>query len=343
MIKYDLKTPIYDLYSQMFKRRFCRLIIATFLFSLLLCSIWSLWGLGAAIFRTLTVILPWKGTSHLTNTNYSPPTLSFVDFSNPDVSIPKQIHLTWRDDRVFLYPESNSLNEWKRLYLSRGWRVNLWTDDKTRTLIHLRYRYLWPVYKSCSQNIQRADLARLIILHSEGGVYVDLDAFPTQVGYLESLINMNVSLILAQSSYSSVLTNHFLAAKANHTFLSYALSNIYRYHEFQDALSWFPYWQVMLTTGPLFLTAVYYEYMHHPKPSQLSQKQVLLLTDDQLRDYVRHGGGRSWQGADGRRWNYLVDSGWLWIYLVFGTVVMIVVVVYTFLIFFTDRANKDNL
>lgn len=312
-----------------------------FAVSLFLCSILPLLGLGEAIFKTFTIIWPWKSTWHTLSQHYSFPTLPADHYANEDSFIPKIIHLTWRDEKVFEYPESNSFNTWKWMYLRRGWKVDLWTDVRIRALIRLKYSYLWPVYKSYSQNIQRVDLARLVILHSEGGVYVDLDAFPTQNLYFDAFVNQDISLVVAQSSYPSVLTNHFLAAQANRSFLSYALQNAYQYFKYQEALSWFPYWQVMLTTGPLFLTAVFDEYNH--KTISRNAKHTLIITDYQLKDYVRHGGGRSWQGPDGRRWNYLIDSGWLWFYLVIGVIFMITSLSYAGVRIFGSSTRRSVL
>jgi mannosyltransferase OCH1-like enzyme len=88
-------------------------------------------------------------------------------------AIPRKIHLLWRSLDFSDYPITPSLSEWRDQYGSRGWDVRLWTDDDVEELISREYPSLKALYHSYPYAVQRADIARLMVVDHEGGVYVD--------------------------------------------------------------------------------------------------------------------------------------------------------------------------
>lgn len=57
-----------------------------------------------------------------------------------------------------------------------GWTIKVWGPAQVDALMATsRYRDLIPKYKSLRYPIQRSDFSRYMILHAEGGVYMDLD------------------------------------------------------------------------------------------------------------------------------------------------------------------------
>ena len=81
--------------------------------------------------------------------------------------IPRVIHQIWKSQNLSTYPLPTSRENW--ISECGGWKVKLWDDEMILGLIHNDYQWLEKLYNSYPFNIQRADIARLVILHAEGG------------------------------------------------------------------------------------------------------------------------------------------------------------------------------
>ena len=96
---------------------------------------------------------------------------------NNHSEIPRLIHQMWKSEDLSTFPINNSFNEWKKSY--SNYEIRFWTDRQIENLISQpEYQYLYSTYHSFTYSIQRADLARLLVLHAYGGIYADLDVFP---------------------------------------------------------------------------------------------------------------------------------------------------------------------
>ena len=86
------------------------------------------------------------------------------------LGLPLVVHHTWKSTRIpqGLLPQ---VQTWRGV---RGWRHVLHTDADNMELVRTRYPRLLPLYSRLSP-IQQADVARMLIMHAYGGVYVDLD------------------------------------------------------------------------------------------------------------------------------------------------------------------------
>lgn len=56
-----------------------------------------------------------------------------------------------------------------------GWEVRVWGPDESRALIESRYPAMLAKYDGFPYAIQRSDFSRYAILHTHGGVYMDMD------------------------------------------------------------------------------------------------------------------------------------------------------------------------
>ena len=212
-------------------------------------------------------------------------------------STPRIIHQIWKTSNLLTYPINTSHLEWKKEY--PNYEVNLWTDKQIEELISKQeYIYLYSVYKSYSYRIQRADLARLIILHSHGGIYADLDAFPSEKN-IEDLRLQNASLIIPRSSSDICLVNHFLMAEKHSHLLNYILHSIYQ-KSFLKQIHILPYLEVF-STGSIFLTNIIRKRM---KRLHDVNDRLLILSSKEISRYAKHGVGRSWHLFDG----YLINT-----------------------------------
>ena len=99
-----------------------------------------------------------------------------VDLSQP---LPRVIHQMWIGPRPCPLLKHERRANWKDFVDTHaGWRYEWWDTLRVHTLIQQHYRHLWPCFSNLPQVIMQADLARYVVLHHVGGVYVDLDVTP---------------------------------------------------------------------------------------------------------------------------------------------------------------------
>ena len=60
----------------------------------------------------------------------------------------------------------------------RGWTYRLWDETSIEHLCKSKYPSLWGVYRRLKYPIQRVDIAKIMVLDTFGGIYVDLDVLP---------------------------------------------------------------------------------------------------------------------------------------------------------------------
>jgi mannosyltransferase OCH1-like enzyme len=238
-------------------------------------------------------------------------------FNKNSSSIPRLIHQMWKSKNLLTYPINNSHSEWKRFY--PNYEIRLWTDeDLEKLVLKTEYEYLYSIYKSYFYSIQRADLARLIILHAYGGIYADLDVFPCSE-QIENLRLSNVSLIIPRSTSSSSLINHFLVSQKSSDILDYILHEIVPM-KFYQRIYILPYLEVF-STGSFFLTRVLRKYIQLSKNKNHS---LWILSESEVTNYVTHHTGRSWHLFDGFILNKIDQNPIL--FISFSTVLLLFLV-----------------
>lgn len=170
--------------------------------------------------------------------------------------IPKIIHQTWRDHNLPVpkaWPES-----WKRH--NPDWEYRLWTDDDLLALVQTNYPELESLYLSYPKPVQRADMARYLILHHHGGVYADIDT--ECMGPLDVIAD-DTRIILSQEpvehafhahhlGMDMLLFNGVMASPAEHPFWRHLSDVMVRCQHGKK--------NVLDSTGPLLLTGAYGTY-----------------------------------------------------------------------------------
>ncbi|KGO47384.1 hypothetical protein PEX1_005090 [Penicillium expansum] len=235
------------------------------------------------------------------------------EFEDPDDShsiavpqIPNVVHQIWKtnDLRTYSAQVNASHDRWKHELEPLNYTIKLWTDNDILQLINKRYAWFLSTYEAYPQNIQRADIARLLVVHAEGGIYADLDVYPTSAPQIQCLQSLNLEAIFAPTTGTLGLSNHFFMAEPGSPFLQWA---IYEGKRRGGATSRFiplPYLQVFWSTGPMMVTAAFrkYAWLHGTLRHTLG-----LLDDGYSREVMQHKAGRSWHGSDGRALNYIGD------------------------------------
>jgi mannosyltransferase OCH1-like enzyme len=218
--------------------------------------------------------------------------------------IPDTIHQIWKTSNISAYPSPASHDSWKAKYEPMGYNVKLWTDEDIATLIETNYTWLASTYNGYGQSIQRADLARLAVIHAEGGVYADLDVHPRSVDGLICLQNLGLQGIFAPMGGTAGFSNHFFMAEQGADFLKWTMQEAKRRGGSASKWILLPYLKVFWSTGPLMLTGAFQQYAWMYGKVRVD---VALLAEGHAAKVIGHAAGRSWHGPDGQVLNYFGD------------------------------------
>lgn len=93
--------------------------------------------------------------------------------------IPKIIHQVWIPNWMQV-PKSIKHTREAWIHLNPTWKYKFWDEEDVENLMNRSFKFLkstWDKLRG-ERLIKRADLARIMILQSEGGLYVDMDIVP---------------------------------------------------------------------------------------------------------------------------------------------------------------------
>lgn len=197
--------------------------------------------------------------------------------------IPQIIHQIWYQGENNIpssYP--NYSKSWKKL--NPNYKYMFWDKDKIENLITSHYPYLIQQYTSYDKIIQKIDMAKYIILHYYGGIYVDLDSEALKP--IDNLIN-NKKIVLVKIDLNAlekyfaykqftgpVLQNNVIATVPKHPFWLHVLELLQKEDIRQGRLESDTRY-IFRTTGPTLLTKSY---------ETFPNKQDITLIDSNLID-----------------------------------------------------------
>lgn len=176
------------------------------------------------------------------------------------LEIPHIIHQTWKDAHV--PPQFQPfVDGWKAMHPT--WEYRLWTDADNLELITSKYPHLLSMYNAFDNGVKRADVARYCILHTHGGVYVDLDF--ECVKPLDGLVDGGGKQFVIGTEptfhakrirkYPFWLCNAFMASVSHHVILDYILEFIT--HHVKDHTQ-----NAVCVTGPDVIQNVFLRRQH---------------------------------------------------------------------------------
>ncbi len=269
-------------------RRFCAIAVAFVLLCLLHQYIW--FGLSYAYYAVHLHILNSPRYTIIVSTS--------VDSKPADVTTPLILHQTYRTrDSV---PEKWRNTSESCRHTHRHWAQQyFWSDESGREFIakHFSAEAL-ANYDSYVFPIQRADALRYYVLYYYGGVYLDLD-----IGCLAALDRVGVTRYpfgLA-STVPIGFSNDFMMARARHPFLKHLIERLARHNHWYINY----YLTVMYSTGPMFLTINYLEYMREQERGDSDSVYVL---NETLYGAVNHSASLFYH-VEGSSWhNYRLPS-----------------------------------
>jgi mannosyltransferase OCH1-like enzyme len=186
------------------------------------------------------------------------------------MKIPKVMHQIWWQGESAL-PEK--FKEYRDTYieLHPDWQIELWDEPRVNALIE-EYPEFHGILDRYERMIQKIDVARLIIIYTQGGIYLDMDT--KALKNIEEIINPDTELLLyefhekkpfgihplcAIHTYfkyrnGPYLQNDIFGAVPEHPFFKDLIDSL---PEYSQKGKWMPFeLHVLISTGPLFLTII---------------------------------------------------------------------------------------
>jgi inositol phosphorylceramide mannosyltransferase catalytic subunit len=240
--------------------------------------------------------------------------------SRPQV-IPKIIHQTYINESIPAHwlPAQQSCID-----LHPDYEYILWTDAMALDFISKEYPWFLNTFVGYKHNIQRADAIRYFVLAHYGGIYIDLDDGCQR--RLDPLLSYNAWV---RRTIPTGISNDLMGAIPQHPFFCRVIESLAG----ADRKWVLPYITIMGSTGPLFLSVMWKNWMNEhagmseANPSWTGRVRVLMPDENKGHPwsfFVAYPGS-SWHGKDarfifwmGRNWLFLVVAGFMIAGLVFG-------------------------
>ncbi|RFU35867.1 hypothetical protein B7463_g508, partial [Scytalidium lignicola] len=224
---------------------------------------------------------------------------------NKTFVIPKIIHQTYINSSI---PEQWKAGQQACLDLHQDYEYKLWTDKASREFIAAEYPWFLDTFDNYPFPIERADAIRYFVLAHYGGIYIDLDDGCNR--RLDPLLSYPAWV---RRTVPTGISNDAMGAVPQHPFFLRVIESLQYYNR-----NWgMPYITIMYSTGPLFLSVVWKEYMREERPLE---EHVRVLMPDEYRNhpwsFFNISKGSSWHGKDaqtifwmGKHWLLLTVTG----------------------------------
>lgn len=248
--------------------------------------------------------------------------------------IPKIIHQTWKDTEV---PEkwSKSPVEWKRHH--PDWTYILWTDEDIRNHIATYHPEFLELHDNYKYSIQRADMIRYFVLYDYGGIYSDLDLYPTQ-SFEPYLMNEGDYFVFSANT-PSVFTNSLMISPLHSNIMLEIIGNLQSSNDNKAWWSVGKHLEVMNTTGPLLLTNTLYDtqsiYNVLPKSKFNPYSIIEEFTEDKKNVVIHALEGSSWHSWDSSLYNTVLRNKVYSILL--GIVVLLFIIFFALFYYFKHK------
>ncbi|KAM0118554.1 CSG1/SUR1-like protein [Aspergillus fumigatus] len=252
-----------------------------------------------SVFTLLSLLVEDASADAIRHAELPSPNSSLIE-QRPQI-IPKIIHQTYKNETI---PEV-----WREAQQSCK---DLHPDYEyiSREFIKNEYPWFLDTFDGYKYPIQRADTIRYFVLAHFGGTYIDLDDGCNR--RLDPLLSYPAWV---RRTVPTGISNDAMGSVPQHPFFLRVIELLKSYDR-----SWLlPYITVMYSTGPLFLSVIWKEYMQD-KPSEAARVRILM--QDEYNKYswsfFTHHVGNSWHGKDarlifwmGQHWMFLTVLGFI--------------------------------
>ncbi|KAF9884334.1 hypothetical protein FE257_001847 [Aspergillus nanangensis] len=240
-----------------------------------------------SVFTLLSLLVEDASADAIHRAELPSPNSSLIEH-RPQV-IPKIIHQTYKNETI---PEVWMEAQQSCIDLHPDYEYILWTNEKSRDFIAKEYPWFLDTFDGYKYPIQRADTIRYFVLAHFGGTYIDLD----------DGCNRRLDPLLAYPAWvrrtvPTGISNDAMGSVPQHPFFLRVIEVLQSYDR-----SWLlPYITVMYSTGPLFLSVIWKEYMRE-MPNESGRVRIL-MPDEYNKfswSFFTHHVGNSWHGKDAR-------------------------------------------
>jgi mannosyltransferase OCH1-like enzyme len=201
--------------------------------------------------------------------------------------IPKIIHQTYKTNDIPKHWQEGQKN---CQIFNSDYQYILWTDEMARDFISENYPWFLKTFDNYKYPIERADVIRYFILSYYGGIYIDLD--DSCARNLDPLLTVPA---FVRKTLPTGISNDIMGSVPNHPFFTKAISMLKRYQR-----NWLiPYITIMFSTGPLYLSVVWKQYIRWGNPP--SGIVRILMPDDYKNSsnaFFKITKGSSWHKDD---------------------------------------------
>lgn len=219
----------------------------------------------------------------------------------------------------------------------------LWTDEGARDFLSREYPWFIESWDNYAFPIQRADAIRYFVLHHYGGIYLDMDTFCNQTFPMHEVENDDASPHIAvfKSTVPTGVTNDLMISSLRHPAFAIAIAQLPSY--FAATRFWaefLPYVNIMLSSGPLFLSLVVKDYLL--QQDSLPSPSVTVIEPVNLNPYITDLESSTWHRSDARLLMWLGKRPWAWFTL--GAIgVAAGLLIFNYLLLVIYRALAHNL
>ncbi|MCJ1375520.1 hypothetical protein MMC20_006757 [Loxospora ochrophaea] len=245
-----------------------------------------------SVFTLLTLLIEDCAADAIHRAEIPAPNSPLID-TRPQL-IPKIIHQTYINESI---PRPWKEAQQTCLDLHEDYEYKLWTDDMSREFIKTEYPWFLDTFDNYGQPIQRADSIRYFVLAHYGGVYIDLDDGCNR--RLDPLLSYPAWV---RRTHPTGISNDAMGSTPQHPFFLRVIDSLQAYDQ-----NWhLPYITVMYSTGPLFLSVIWKQYMASGSNvgDDIRGGRVRILMQE---EYNRHVWsffkvikGSSWHGKDAK-------------------------------------------
>lgn len=221
--------------------------------------------------------------------------------------IPKIIHQTYKNETI---PDIWKEGQQRCIDLHPDYEYILWTDESARDFIEKEYNWFLKTWDNYKYPIERADAIRYFVLNHFGGIYIDLDD-----GCIRRLDPLLTVPAFVRKTIPTGISNDVMGSVPKHPFFIKVIENLERYN-----WNYFvPYITIMYSTGPLFLSVIWKQYIRWNNVPEYGTVRIL-----QPDDYKKHATsffaiapGSSWHMNDANFIKSLADHIVLCVFLGF--------------------------
>lgn len=262
-----------------------------------------------SVFTLLTLLFEDASADAISNAELPPPNSTLID-DRPQL-IPKIIHQTYKNTTI---PAHWREAQQSCIDLHPDYEYILWTDSKSREFIRTEYPWFIDTFDGYPYPIQRADAIRYFVLAHYGGVYIDLDDGCNR--RLDPLLSYTAWV---RRTKPTGISNDAMGAVRQHPFFLRVMERLQSY----DRRWILPYITIMYSTGPLFLSVIWKEWMgeNSKQGADWAGRVRVLMTAEYSQhpwSFFKHYRGSSWHRSDaklifwmGRNWMLLTAVGFI--------------------------------